>query len=614
MDSKRTTGLITPRRVAAPKDTFLDNPKEVSNWAANLPIANLGETSRRVFKTLVESNRIDIPRLARLKTAELFHQPIEYISNNLRKYYFDVPQPLSERNRKIAILNRELYSELAIAYKTFIKDDLAANHPPQSRDALKIALSRALLYLGQVLYQSAIIYDPYPKNVWAEIHLLYQYAQKLELLHFQDERGENKEVPSSIEAIYRRILLFSLSSPYRLRQREIEYIYNHTSSWQALTSITEMKPADNVEGIFIIHSASDISPIHLNLETRAPSKRSRQFHTQKLIAFLKKEGMRPAIEREKSERKAVSSDLSKTLFERLINGLREAPKRDSIRTKNKFELNVVVGLSAVHDYLIAHLRPKPPADPVEQSEVDSVDWLEEYQRVGNPGFKEAINHLKGAKFSLSPEQDFSTEETIIETHHVDSDSEYAPAWASNQKKKHAAPYTFHSINESAGGYCISWQGENPPHIKVGEIIGVQSETIVESNAFAIGISRWIRNTPNIGLQLGMELISPSAKAVFLSYINPIDGIDQQYPALLLTQLHATSQPDNLIVPTLPFKLNDELWLADGPIRYEIVLSGLHNSSGAFSQFEFKKLDTSGTKNKEEEQTEEVDFDTIWPML
>ena len=110
------------------------------------------------------------------------------------------------------------------------------------------------------------------------------------------------------------------------------------------------------------------------------------------------------------------------------------------------------------------------------------------------------------------------------------------------------------------------------------------------------------------------MISPSARAVYLSYINPTNGIDQQYPALLLPQLHADPQPDSLVVPTLPFQLDDQLWLAVGQHRYQIGLHKLRDSSGAFSQFEFKMLDESEAEIKEEEQTEEADFDTIWATL
>ncbi|MEW7976336.1 MAG: hypothetical protein AB2814_02435, partial [Candidatus Sedimenticola endophacoides] len=94
----------------------------MAKWLGELPVANLGATSRRVFKALIDLNREPIPSSTRIRNAELFRQPIDFIAHNLRKYYFDVPLPLSPRNRKIATLTRELYSELATPYKIYLQE------------------------------------------------------------------------------------------------------------------------------------------------------------------------------------------------------------------------------------------------------------------------------------------------------------------------------------------------------------------------------------------------------------------------------------------------------------------------------------------------------------
>lgn len=112
MEIQNTLALHIPEQSSAPVDTFLARPKEVEEWVKHLPMANVGETSRQVFKTLVEYNRLETSSQLRIKVTELFRKPVSYISNNLRKYYFDVSFPLSAKHKKIAVLNRELYSEL----------------------------------------------------------------------------------------------------------------------------------------------------------------------------------------------------------------------------------------------------------------------------------------------------------------------------------------------------------------------------------------------------------------------------------------------------------------------------------------------------------------------
>ncbi|MCW9077580.1 MAG: hypothetical protein OQK74_00235, partial [Gammaproteobacteria bacterium] len=54
-------GLHIPQLKAPAADNMLLNPKETGAWFEALPMANVGETARQVFSTLVEFNRIELP-------------------------------------------------------------------------------------------------------------------------------------------------------------------------------------------------------------------------------------------------------------------------------------------------------------------------------------------------------------------------------------------------------------------------------------------------------------------------------------------------------------------------------------------------------------------------
>ena len=102
MEKQDIFRLDTPERTPPPPDSFLRDPKEVERWISGLPMANIGETSRQIFKTLVELNRVEIPSLPRIKTTELFRVPIGYITRNLKKYYYDnaFPDEILYRRRR----------------------------------------------------------------------------------------------------------------------------------------------------------------------------------------------------------------------------------------------------------------------------------------------------------------------------------------------------------------------------------------------------------------------------------------------------------------------------------------------------------------------------------
>ena len=68
-------------------------------------------------------------------------------------------------------------------------------------------------------------------------------------------------------------------------------------------------------------------------------------------------------------------------------------------------------------------------------------------------------------------------------------------------------YNVQVVNMSPGGYCLEWQQATPGSIKAGEIIGVKAS---HHNNWHIGCIRWVKQSKTRGLQLGVELISPSA--------------------------------------------------------------------------------------------------------
>ena len=49
-------GLQIPKQLAPKADNLLLDPKETEAWFESLPMANIGETARQIYNTLVEFN------------------------------------------------------------------------------------------------------------------------------------------------------------------------------------------------------------------------------------------------------------------------------------------------------------------------------------------------------------------------------------------------------------------------------------------------------------------------------------------------------------------------------------------------------------------------------
>lgn len=608
MEIQNTLGFKLPERTSAPAGSMLLNPKEVASWVGALPMANVGETSRQVFKTIVEFNRLDIPNLNRIKAAELFRRPISYISENLHKHYYDVPFPLSAKNRKIAVLNRELYTELALSYKIFIENMISGSSGKFDRKLLIIAIHRVIRYLSMVFYHSTIVYDPVPQTVWKEMHLLYAYAEQNKIHTLPIKDGKDEASISTIEGLYKQVLLFSICVPYRMRQREIAYLHESLEAWEKLTTLEAPSDTALTQNHFVARLAADTPPIHCALQDKELSQRYRILSTQPLVQFLRESFDSLPQEHQRSEINPAGKQPSAHLLRQLIQVLSSAPKREFVRTKLNFELKIAVGITATH----ALLTPdKNPTEPLEEQLPDKdLDWVDHKE---GKALNQSLYTVSEQKLTLDGFDD-SIQETIVASSFDEAGfgNMGAPTWATNQTERQFETFACKTINESAGGYCINWQGFNAPKIKIGEVIGIQSAS--NKNQFGIGISRWMKNIPGQGLQLGMQMISPNASAVDVDQLNSDNPSAIPQKGLLLPELKSSEKPASLILPTLPFKVEDAIMIRSGNTRQKGKLTRLLETTGAFAHFQFTYLHPQPGDETKQRETNDDDFENIWSEL
>ena len=55
------------------------NPRELKRWIAGLPKANIGETARQLYQSLVELNQLITPADNRLQLLELIRPEVYYL-------------------------------------------------------------------------------------------------------------------------------------------------------------------------------------------------------------------------------------------------------------------------------------------------------------------------------------------------------------------------------------------------------------------------------------------------------------------------------------------------------------------------------------------------------
>ena len=605
MDTKRTLGLDLPARSAAVRSTFLANPKEVEIWISNLPIANLGETSRQVYQTLSEFNRQEIPNNTRLRVADLFQQPIEYITTNLRKYYFDVPLPLSAKNRKIAALNRKLRSELAISYQIVVDDIVSGRPGIFERKTLVTGIVRTMQALLAVMYQSVLVYNVYPRGVWRVIHRLYAYSEHNNLGGIQVKNGKKKCSSKSINDIYKQLLLFAVSSPLSCRQSDIQQIHNALPRWSPLVrlSLNDHTQSDS-SGLFVSQLRTDSPPIHLELQDKNNTSPCILLNTKALVQHLQ-EHFDTGQDKGTEHTQTGTRPISKALLRKLIHEFNAAPHRKFSRTRLNFELQVAAGLSAVHTLLTASSKTEKVRL---QQPYNTPDWINsEFRSTGinPPRFVFSEQNL-----TLSDYVEPMQQKPCLAGHiaRIAIQEAQPPGWA--RQESGIKPFTCRTINESAGGYCIDWEADSAPKVKIGELIGIRS--VSERYQYSIGMVRWMQKSAGNNLHIGIEILSPSSSAVLTRCTSKANHAVQTHKAILLPELTTSGQPTSLIVPTIPFNLGDIIWIEEGTNKQQIRLTRLLETTGAFALFQFTILARENELSNDLD--EDNDFESIWSTL
>jgi len=614
-------GLLNiPEQSKPTADSFDTRPKQVEDWVNALPMANTGESARRIYTALREMNRLTVPAHDRYKALETFRVPVYQITEVLKKHYISQNLPLSPKNQKIAELAIQLNSEMAVGYKAVIHDKLSKTFSRLSNKTLAVCLHRAIRYLSNVLLCSYQIYIQHPENVWLQIHRLYLYAEahNLHSLLIKDHVAAEAFLDCTISDIYKQILLLALAGPYRLRQHVTEAVYEALENWVASARITPYGEIQDDAYAFTIGMNTDAAPGYFRDDGTANPMFCRTLDTSELA--------------QKINNALISADeafkkIPEDILKRLLMTWSGKSHRTFPRTSKNNEIAITLGLSATHHYIDEVIRPllKDPAATCPSA----TDSLNAGQPIGTTEDDDDFILDERAHYTSTPV--FGISNLDDHTPDVwDPDFTYRANNPANIAKKIEeetlqqdkgslyayTPLPCKGINESAGGYCLLGYlvyGKDSQKVQVGELVGIRDNIDSNSTQLSIGIIRRIKNWKN-GLELGIQKLAPCADAIALSSA-PKDGSQERYQrSLVLPLLSGINQPATLITHAW-HQTNDKLIASVHGHRTHIQLTKQLESTGVFSQFEFTVLDNIQEKKNNVGTIETDDeFDSVWTLI
>lgn len=508
-------------------------PKHVQEWLDALPLANVGDAARRISDALATLNRSKIPDETRLKLLEQYRATIISLQPSLEEQYAGMALPLPEKNRSLAICARQLQVELAYGYKIVLLDHLNKKLTLGQPKYLPLVIQRAIHALASILTTCYQSYAPTPAGAWSEMHQLYRHAVQH---HMQDEEIAPAGSKVSINSTYKEALLLSLADPYHLLQGQVAHVLDYLARFSGQASLLPLlATAEHPVGFFLIRLDTDKPPKAIAQNVTAADPRTDiLLNTVELARTLhyQLQKLEAGSDPNKLGLPAAALQLQyREMMRGLIQHWGIAPKRFFNRVRKAAALEIVVGVRAIHHFLNPMLGAR-------QTEVHDA---------------EITLRLSSSAIDTSSQQSYTSTSWLV-------------------------------LNESAGGMAMSKEPQSNVQVRVGEILGVRTDRSAEWN---IVLVRWVHSKDAAHLELGAQMLAPTAAAVVLS---PTLGSESniRIPALLLPAIPSLNRPALLTVSRGTYAPQREFRLlrSEGDVR--IRASQLSSHTNSVEIFEFSE--------------------------
>ncbi len=520
--------LTVPALEEKPLINAETRPPKILEFLAKLPASPL-EAATTLHEEMEILNRQKISADNRFKALEIYRNHVISIVGNLSHTYCSASLPLSKEAKAYAAAAESLWLELSYGYKLTLTDQLNQLFNPNSKTTA-LTIHRAMESLHQL---SMVYYETYfniPGTVWSDLHQLYFHAAH-QSLHEIELQTDSR--PSSINLLYKQILLMSLADPQHLSPQDIELVADYISRYANHTQLQGLGILENPVGIFVISLDSDEPPVPY-------VKNTKQTDGDTDILFITVELARLVHQHLQM---LQSGNIARN------SGLPEA------MLDTRYQDMLV--------YLIKHWGVSPKRIYKRSSE----------NNVSQLGIGLAATH-----YFINNEQHYRQPETADETINLGG-------YATEELHGKKSPIKFSNwqvLNISAGGTALRKFPTVSAQVRIGELLSVKNES---EKTWSVAVLRWASNGEQDQLDIGTQLIAPNAKAGGARVLNG----DLFEPALILPAMPAIKQAASLVTRCGFYAPARVLELDENGTISRIMITKLVERTRSFERFQFSFL-------------------------
>lgn len=574
-----------------------NTPRLLKRWQSELPLINMGETTRLLYKNLRILNRQQLTPKIRIELMEQLRPTSRIVLKHLSKHLSGVSYPLLGKTLQICKLNHALLLELSVGYKHVVHD-VAHKNGKLDKKSVIMAAHRAMRYLEESLATNAMTYRSNPASSWHDIHRLQGFAEHNRIEHEPVKDDDYQTTSrSSICDVFLQISLLSMAQPLRLRTGEATRLQLYFETASHLVEYKRALTPDNHGRVHVVSLKSSEPPAYVPMADITTFSNLRGFDLTRLISTLS--DMADTALEEGAQTGFSKVELDPQLIRRLITTWTTEEKRRFSRVSTNRHTIAAVGLKQIINAITEDRHPEM-----------SKDELFSPQAFGNGVDRNSINsfshidpHGLEVHSDLSDLDPTYRNDILLGTDAMQLQQDLQPAQQPESWQDWVVS------NTGAGGYGLHWMQERPSQARVGELMALR-EKEYDIHHWRIGVIRWLKSPHDGGLQAGLQLIAPRALVVSVDTITNRNHSEiMPLEALMLPGMKTIGQPPSLLVPNQFFKLGDRLEISMLDKKINIELEKIGEKPSFYTQFFYRSSELSDAPAQSREE-----FEDLWNRL
>lgn len=469
-DSYRRLCDDLPRGSGAP-GSFAAEPRKVKAWVAALPRANAQATEQELARALdgLLAQRLDgSQRLGALE--ELRAAVLEAVAL-LERQFSANPLPLPPDKARAAAVAETFHLLLAHGYRKAAAELCApAGAVPFLRGGGVLqALQRAAWHYSRALALAWRVYRAPGAGAWQGLHRVHRFAASIKL---DRKPVEDRAAGGNIDlnTVYVQTLLMAAINPYAFGQGEQDTLWPITRGFAGRCGLSDRAP-------------DGMAPVVPEDADRGPGPGAGdESHSLWLDLRAFADDVERALGRVRDGQSELMPGIGpgvrvgNDLLLRLRRAFGQIAARGLVRLPAGHSLDTVLGLSGLH-------------------------------------------------YFLAGQRDFDTfmRQSAQGTVHVIAGAAWTQGGLGMAK---VTRYTGKVLDQSLGGYRMTWENAEQVRARVGELVGLSFGEDAEEQDWMVGVMRWLRYEDNGGLSAGVELLARRASPVALRVVSADGGSRQ----------------------------------------------------------------------------------------